>query len=172
METHRQRGTRISMATRVNTVAFTPDGNSLVSGDVGGSVVLWDVDTHQPLGPSMKAVSQPVTSIVLSADGKRMTSGMDDGTINIWMLDPSPRGTLFPGNGFAFTPDGTTLALGAKDGTVALLDIKSEFPVKSLYAAQGAPNHDWKGTISILRFSPDGKILAGSDHTGALRLWE
>ena len=172
METHRQQGSRISIAANVSAVTFAPDGKSLASGDVDGTITLWDVDTHQPLGSAMRAVSSPVLSIAFSADMKLMTSGADDGSVVVWVLEPSTSEPVLKGKGVAFTPDGKNIALGGEDGTVTVVDAASQDTTGTLRVAPGPFLPHRKGTIATLQFSSDGKILAGSDYSGAVHLWD
>jgi type II secretory pathway pseudopilin PulG len=62
----------------------------------------------------------------------------------------------------AFSPDGKTLAIGATDGTLTLLDVETS-KRRSFRAPDGV------GTRVV--FSPDGSVLATTDTTDAARLW-
>ena len=128
----------------VNSVASSPDGHTLASGDSDGTIQLWDV--AQPAQPSL--LGQPlasapgagqaggpdsVSSVAFSPDGHTLASGGSDGTgmVQLWnVADPMRPRTLgqIPASTaavdtVAFSPDGHTLASGGSDGTIQLWDV-------------------------------------------------
>jgi WD40 repeat protein len=68
-------------------------------------------------------------------------------------------------NSVAFSPDGTSLAAGATDGTVRLWDVATGRPI-------GGPLTGPIGRVFSVAFSPAGKILAIVSADGILRLWD
>ena len=74
----------------MDSVAFSPDGHTLASGNLDGTIQLWDV--ADPARPS--ALGQPLTgggtaavdSVAFSPDGHTLASGSFDGTIRLWSL--------------------------------------------------------------------------------------
>jgi WD40 repeat protein len=66
-------------------IAFSPDGKTLVSGSTDGTIILWDAVTRQPIGPT--PAEPPVYSVAFSPDGKMFASGSSDSTIILWDLD-------------------------------------------------------------------------------------
>ena len=69
---------------RVHAVAFSPDGNTLVSGSYDGTVRLWDLATHRQIGAPITGHDGQVYSVAFSRDGKVIASGADDGTVRLW----------------------------------------------------------------------------------------
>ena len=65
----------------------------------------------------------------------------------------------------AFSPDGTTLASGSRDGIVRLWDITRQ------PKAPKATLSDHGCRVWSVAFSPDGTILASGSDDGAVRLW-
>ena len=78
----------------VNSVAFSPDGNTLVSGAanygrLGEEIRLWDAHTGEHLKALMGHTSS-VRSLAFSPDGKTFASGGADGTILLWNFSSPP----------------------------------------------------------------------------------
>ncbi|MFE5947865.1 trypsin-like peptidase domain-containing protein [Streptomyces sp. NPDC056480] len=64
----------------------------------------------------------------------------------------------------AFSPDGTTLAIGSDDASVRLWDAKAGKPRASLTGPSGI--------VISMAFSADGTAVATGDSSGWVRLWE
>jgi WD40 repeat protein len=65
----------------VNSVAFSPDGKTLGSGDA--TVKLWDVASGKEL---YSAITNWVFASALSPDGKQLVTGHGDGSIKLWEM--------------------------------------------------------------------------------------
>ena len=64
-------------------VAFSPDGKRLASGNADTTIKLWDTTGGKEL-VMLKGHSSVVNSVAFSPDGKRLASGSQDKTIKIW----------------------------------------------------------------------------------------
>ena len=64
-------------------MAFSPDGNRLVSSSEDGTIKIWDAQTGQQL-LTLKGHVAWVWSVAFSPDGKRIVSGSEDGTLKVW----------------------------------------------------------------------------------------
>lgn len=66
-------------------VALSSNG-ILATGSVDQTVKLWDFETGRLLA-AVHAHFGPVRSVTLSADGRTLVSGGDDGIIIVWCVD-------------------------------------------------------------------------------------
>ena len=161
----------------VHAVAFSPDGNVLVTGNDNGTAQLWDVTTRQPIGSPLNDGTGPVDSVAFSPDGQTLATGTRDGTVRLWDVttrrqidSPLNEGTRAV-NSIAFAPDGKTLAVGTGNsangyGTVQLWDVATHHLIGSLVLRSDT------GTVDSVAFSPDGKTLATGSDDGVARLWD
>src|SRR5271165_3151653 len=99
------------------TVAFSPHGKTLASGNYDGTIRLWNAATGQQIGQTLNdGHAGEVNSIAFSHDGKTLASGDSNGTIQLWnvatgqQIRPPLNGRAGGVNSVAFSPDGTTLA--------------------------------------------------------------
>ena len=66
----------------MSSLAFNPNSETLVSGSWDGTIVLWDTDTRQALGPPVNTGGGgQVESVAFSPDGKTLASGGGNGVV-------------------------------------------------------------------------------------------
>lgn len=102
-------------------IAFLPDGTSLVVGDLAGNVSVVDVLS----GETKRTFAGEKTrhaSIAVSPDGRLVAAGADDSVVRLWSTDSGEVvGDLVghdgPVNSVAFSDDGKHLVSGSSDGT-------------------------------------------------------
>ncbi|MDF5711200.1 MAG: hypothetical protein PUP90_26890, partial [Nostoc sp. S4] len=70
----------------VSSVAISPDGQTIVSGGVDGTVRLWNFQ-GLPLAESFAGHQGGVSSVAISPDGQTIVSGGVDGTVRLWRAD-------------------------------------------------------------------------------------
>lgn len=104
----------------VNSLAFSPDGQILVSASGDGPIKLWNMKTGEPYDRLQIQHSTLVNSVAFSPDGRLIASGDDGGIIKLWNLKDE-RSVVLPNThdkavtSVVFTPDGKLIS-GGKDG--------------------------------------------------------
>ena len=115
----------------VNSVVFSPDGETLASGGFDNTIKLWDMpgDTS-PI--TLEGHADRVQSVNFSSDGQLLVSGSRDSTVRLWHASyTSIPPTVLEGhtvsvNSVVFSPDGRTIASGSSDGTIRLWGIPAD----------------------------------------------
>ncbi|GET39476.1 NACHT domain-containing protein [Microseira wollei] len=151
----------------VLSVAFSPDGTVLATGDANGEVHLWRVADSERLFIFRGHINW-VRSVAFSPDGRMLVSGSDDQTVMLWDVQTGQRLQTLRGHtkliqSVAFSPDGYLLASGSDDQTVMLWDIHTAQCLKTL---QGHT-----AEVGAVTFSPDSQTLVSGSHDLTVRLW-
>jgi WD40 repeat protein len=71
----------------VNSVVFSPDGQTLASGGEDRTIRLWNIATGELLRTFDKHTDW-ITTLVFSPDGRILVSGSLGGIIQIWGVEP------------------------------------------------------------------------------------
>lgn len=160
-------GTRIqefSASDIVNDLAFSQDGTNIAAATDSG-VEIWETSTGQRTGNFEDSSPVDYEEVKFSPDGKSLLTISDKSAILILsvpdgkVLDQAAGITSV--EAASFSPDGTTLALGLSDPTIALLKLAgsklADLKVNKPVLLEGSEYYP-----SRLTFSADGKtILAG-----------
>jgi len=151
---------------RTTSVAFSPDGGSLLIGGTGPIHRVAVADGRKE--GELNGHKVVVACLRVSPDGKWLASTGADGHLRLWSTKDwtEARSVKLEGSGvlqIAFAPRSDSVAVAAdyviqeysvKDGTVV---DRLEVPLKGLYG---------------VAISPDGKYLANAAADGRLRIWE
>jgi len=155
----------------VVSVAFSPDGKTLATGDTGGAVQLWAVAARQPIGVPLIGQGAPDNSVAFSPDGKTLATGDAVGTVRLWSVATGLPIGIPLSNAHAsviwvaFSSDGKTLAAGDADDTIRLWNVAALQPI-------GAPFTVDAGQVTSMALGPDAKTLATGSADGKVRLWD
>ncbi|MCK1385678.1 hypothetical protein IVB31_15600 [Bradyrhizobium sp. 21] len=72
----------------MNAAAYSPDGQTIVSGGKDDTVKIWDAATGQELR-TLRGHSDAVLSVAFSPNGRIVASGSRDGAVSIHKSDPA-----------------------------------------------------------------------------------
>ena len=150
----------------LNSVAISPDGNTLASGDRGGTIKLWNLATGEQIR-TLTGHSFQAFSVAFSPDRKTLASGGGDSTIKLWNLATGEQiRTLTEHSNVvasvAFSPDGKTLASGSAD-TIKLWNLATGEQICTLT--------ERSNDVNSVAISPDGKTLASGNDHNTIKLW-
>jgi WD40 repeat protein len=106
------------------TVAFAPDGRTVIAPGPDWSVAVWDVVTGKELS-RLKGHEGEVTVVALGADGRALASGSDDGTVLVWDLGRvRPEASPLPATLGASAVESLWADLSGKDAARAFLAVQ------------------------------------------------
>lgn len=144
----------------VNTsLAFSPDGASLVSGGADSVLRLWRVTKtgfHAVDTADGRGHQDIIWGIAVSPDGRSIVSGGWDRQLHLWSISGTHQRLLPSAHrdwiwSVAFSPDGRTIASSSQDGTITLWRAENGERIQTITVGD---------TVPILAFSPDGTYLA------------
>ncbi len=145
----------------VESIGFSADGQTLVTGSDDGSVTFWNRTKEVS---SFIAHRGPVNSISLNTQQQTLVTGSEDFSIKLWNMNGTLRKTLAEKQGeisdLSFSPEGKMLA-GVVNGNLHLWNSNGTL-LKKL---------DQSEPLSRIKFSPNGQALILVSRQGALKLW-
>ena len=150
----------------ISSVAYSPTGDMIASGEDDGTVKLWSTKTGQEI-VTFKGHGERVYSVAFSPVGDAIASGADDGTVKLWSIEAEreiitfekPRGRV---GWTGFSPTGDTIALVA-GGTGKLWSIKTRQEIATF---EGYRYGAWP-----VAFSPTEDMIASGEEDGTIKLW-
>lgn len=173
----------------LNSLAFNPAGGpageTLVTGDAGGVVNLWEPSPWRVAHRLSAGLSAVGSSVAFSKDKQTLASGTTSGDIYLWPMisGGSPRvlsGHTGDISTLIFSPTEQMLFSLGRDDTVRIWDLATgqiQRAIK-LVEDEGAGGNDDSDSgphVKIqLAVSPDGKTLATGkrDEEGGVKLWD
>jgi WD40 repeat protein len=148
-------------------IAFSPDGNLLLTGMLSGDLRLLDASNGAKRA-QVHAHDAWVNGVAFSPDGTMVASGGQEGLVKLWNVPglrelKELRGHAFDACSLAFFHHGSFLASGSGDKTARIWNVQTGAATRTL------PEHP-QG-ISALAVSPDDHILATAGGDNIVRLF-
>jgi WD40 repeat protein/tRNA A-37 threonylcarbamoyl transferase component Bud32 len=159
-------------------LAFSPDGSQLASVDLGGSVQVWDVETHKVVFTS-QGLDPGAWHVVFGPGGGQVLAASSDGTVKAWDLQTGVETTCLQGNKgwmgvVVLGPEGRQVArairpLGLPPEKASEADVEVwELPTgRSLFTLKGH-----RAPITSLVISTDGQRLASAAGDRVVKVWD
>ena len=156
----------------ISTVAFSPDGQTILTGSVDGTAQLWNAASGQRIGKPMLH-QQPVIFAVFSGRNNRVATsclGRASATQTVRVWDAGTGEPVGPNLDHefsiaspSFSPDSSTiLTRSFKAGTVRCWNVETGKILFELGKQFGEPR--------VAAFHPDGKTVVTGSKDGAIRL--
>jgi WD40 repeat protein len=147
-------------------VAFSPDGQHIVSGSYDQTVQVWDAKTGKHVMKPFEGHTGQVWSVAFSPDGQQIVSGSYDHIVLVWSAKTGKHvigpfeGHTGPVSSVAFSPDAQHIVSGSHDQTMRVWNAKMNKHVPKPFEEHTYP-------VSSVAFSSDGhQIVSGlDDHT-------
>ena len=156
----------------INSVAFAPDGQTLVTGGYDDKIKIWDLATGELkrqktfYASSTEGYARPygVANVAISPDGRFLISS-GSGIIEPINLHTGDTQYILKkaGSRFVIAPDGQTLISANGDGSVKLSNLRTGELQRSLPGLV-------QGT-TVLSVSKDGSLMAAGSMFGKIQVW-
>jgi WD40 repeat protein len=164
----------------VRALVFSRDGAQLASASNDGMVKLWDakrldkkrLDEKQEARLTLHTrVPGPSVNVAFSPDGRRLATGGEQNTVEIWEVATGRKPQTLEGHRgevytLAFSPDadGRWIATGGEDSTVKVWDSHT-----------GEVRRNFRGhtaLVSSVAFSPNGRLLVSGSRDSTVKVWD
>ncbi|MGD0093067.1 MAG: protein kinase, partial [Planctomycetota bacterium] len=152
----------------VTSLAFSPDGQRVLSGSYDSTCKLWDVKT----GMVLRTFAGPqggVWSVAISPDGRQGLASTGDKSIKLWELETGREfQTLRWRQGWfscvSFSPDGKRALSVNGDNTIKLWDLGTGCELRTF--------SEIRERVHCVAFSSDGRRALSGGMDKSLTLWD
>lgn len=167
----------------ITRLVFSPNGEIIVSGTMGGKIQMWHVETGIELCTFLEGewfeeakkkkdgnisnirTKRPIKGLVFSPDREMLAVSTLGETRFFKCEDQTQIEDIKVKNSYtAFSPDDTLLLNGSTAGKIEVLDLTTREKLTSLDGHRNG--------LFQLKFSPDGKTMASIGGEGTILVWD
>ena len=151
-----------------STIAFSPDGQTLISGSDDKTLRVWEVSSGK-LIRTLAGHRDAVFAVCFILDGKDIAAGSGDMDVSLWHLAKGHRYDILRGHSggvlaLAYDTNKRILASGSGDNSVRLWQL----PGNQLIHVLEKHRHP----VRSLAFNHNGTILASGSEDFTIKLWD
>jgi WD40 repeat protein len=157
----------------VESIAFSPDGRSLVSVSLDKTARIWDLESRR----CRRVLDHPgrLHSVAFRPDGRAFATAGDNGMVRVWDaasggLVASPSGTSCAVVSLVYSPEGSLLIANASDHSVLRWDTTHHTALPHV-----KPNNECVGeiqaSVSTLGLLGDGTLIPSAPSGNEIELW-
>ncbi|MBV6626977.1 MAG: serine/threonine protein kinase [Rivularia sp. (in: Bacteria)] len=157
----------------IKTVAFSPDGLYIASGDLANNIIVWDISSYNKRFAIKRFAIKGhtgagVNCLSFSPDGQIIVSAGSDKTIKLWNANTGNIICILKGhkesvNSLAISSNGKFIASGSNDKTVGIWNLNRGKRLNRIYT---------DSKVNSVAFSPNGEIIATGGEGYNIKLWE
>ncbi len=163
---------------QINSLAWSPASNLLVSVSFDGTARVWDPQQARVLQVLASPQSTPLFSVAWSPDGEHICAGTMDGNVLRWNVRSGEQSAVWSGPpkqqrrsgrypfavwGVSWSPDGRRIVSTRYDDLLLIWEVATG-------ASQAIPKTD--SQPNTVAWAPDANTFAVTDDAGAVSLWD
>jgi len=151
----------------INSIAFSPNGNLVVTASADGTARVWDPKTGATVG-YLRGHSKSVNTATFSPDGKFIVTASDDATVRLWdaatfafvkMIGGTyPQGVVSA----EYSPDGRFIVAASGEAAWVCDAVKGEL-IRKL--------EGHTGRVNSASYSPDSRLIVTASADNTARVW-
>ncbi len=149
-------------------IAFSPDGNKIVSSGSDNLIKVWDVNSGAKI-MTIDVKPQTINCLSFSPNGSMIASGGWFNEIALWDANTGTKIKTFKGHTGAilsikFSPDGSRIVSGSRDQNIKLWDVNTGNEMNTMI---GHTNE-----VLSVNFNYDGNKIVSASLDNTVKVWD